>query len=62
MNSSRLKSYGSNLKRIAEADARDSQRQVIRSNNFKASLVDDPLRSGPDLVGTIESIRQRSSK
>jgi hypothetical protein len=62
MNSSGLKSYGSNLKKIAEADARDGQRQVIRSSTFKASLVDDPLRSNSDLVGTIEAIRQRTSK
>ena len=58
MNSARLKSYGCNLKKIAEANARDDQMQIIRNNRFKASLVDDPLQSSPDLVRAIEASRK----
>lgn len=58
MSSARLNRYGSHIKKIAEATARDGQMQVIRNNRFKASLVDDPLRSSPDLVRAIELSRQ----
>ena len=62
MKSATLKSYGGNLKKIAEATARDGQMLIIRNNRFKASLVDDPLRSSPDLVRAIEISRKISSK
>ena len=58
MQSPRLTSYGSNMKKIAEAAARDDQMQTIRNNRFKASLVDDPLRASPDLVRAIEHSRR----
>lgn len=59
MESARLKNYGGNLKKIAEANARDDQRQVLRNSKFKASLVDDPLESNPDIVRAIEISRQK---
>lgn len=58
MSSARLDRYGGNLKRIAKANARDDQMQMIRSNRFRASLVDDPLRSSPDLIQAIEASRK----
>ncbi|MFT7577882.1 MAG: hypothetical protein ACI9XZ_004285 [Alphaproteobacteria bacterium] len=57
-----VKNYGSNLKKIAEANARDDQMQAIRTTQFKASLVDDPLRASPDLVRAIENSRNNSRK
>ena len=62
MNSARLKSYGCDLKKIAEANARDDQFQIIRNSQFKASLVDDPLQPNPDLVRTIEASRKNARK
>jgi len=62
MKSASLKSYSGNLKKIAKANARDDQMQIIRTNRFKASLVEDPLRSNPDLVSVIEASREKSSK
>lgn len=62
MTSARLNSYGCNLKKIAEANARDDQFQIIRNSRFKASLVSDPLQSRPDLVGAIEASRKSSRK
>ena len=62
MSSARLTSYSCNLKRIAEANARDDQFQIIHNNRFKASLVDDPLRSSPELVRTIEASRKNARK
>ncbi len=61
MDSAKLKSYGKNIKRIAEANARDDQLKVVRNNRFKASLVDDPLRSSPHLVRAIEKSRKRGA-
>ena len=57
-----VKNYGSNLKKIAEANARDDQMQVIRTSRFKASLVDDPLQASPNLVRAIENSRNKSRK
>ena len=62
MSSASLKTYGGHLKKIAEASARGDQMQVIINNRFKASLVDDPLRSNPKLVQTIEESRKTTRK
>lgn len=62
MSSASLKSYGGNLKKIAEANSRGDQMQVIINNRFKASLVDDPLRSNPELKRAIEQSRKSSRK
>lgn len=58
MKSIGLDNYGRNLKKIAKATERDNQMQVIRSSRFKASLIDDPLQSSPDLVRAIEKSRE----
>ena len=62
MSSARLEKYGSNMKRIAEANARDDQFQLLRNSRFKASIVDDPLRQSPDLVHVIEASRKTVRK
>ena len=62
MSSARLDNYGCNMKRIAEANARDDQFQLLRNSRFKASLVDDPLRPSPDLVHVIEASRKAGRK
>ena len=62
MKSASLESYGGNLKKIAKANARDGQMEVIRSSRFRASLVADPLRTSHDLVSVIEGARKISSK
>ncbi len=62
MSSARLTSYVGNLKKIAEANARDHQFQIIHNDRFKASLVDDPLRSSPELVRTIDASRKNARK
>lgn len=59
MSSAKLNSYGGNLKKLSEANARDDQLQVIRRNRFKASLVDDPLRSSADITHAIEISRRK---
>ncbi len=62
MKTANLESYGGNLKKIAKANARDDQMEVIRNSRFKASLVEDPLRTNHDLVHVIEASRKISSK
>lgn len=62
MSSASLKNYGGNLKKIADANARGEQMQVIINNRFKASLVDDPLRSNPEVARSIEQSRKSSRK
>lgn len=58
MSSVRLKSYSSNFKKIAEANERDGQMQLIRKSRFKASLVDNPLESNPDIVRAVNESRK----
>lgn len=58
MSSVRLKSYSSNFKKIAEANARDGQMQLIRKSRFKASLVDNPLESNPEMVRAVKESRK----
>jgi hypothetical protein len=62
MKSAMLLMYGNNLKKLAEANSRDNQMQVIRNTQFKASLVDDPLGTQSNLVHIFEASRHRSSK
>ena len=59
MKSGALKSYSSNLKKIAEAAQRDEQMRVARNGKFKASLVDDPLKTDSCLVDVYKKARQR---
>ncbi|MBU2531240.1 MAG: hypothetical protein KKB37_00760 [Alphaproteobacteria bacterium] len=60
--SGKLRSYGSTVKRIADANARSHQIKEIRKSGFKASLVDDPLRPSPDLARAIEISRREKKK
>jgi hypothetical protein len=63
MKSAMLSMYGSNLKKLANATARDDQMQVIRNSQFKASLVDDPLGArSSNLVHVFETARLRDPK
>jgi hypothetical protein len=58
MSSKRLGSYGEHIKKIADAAGRNDQIEIIRKSRFKASLVDDPLDSNPDLAKAIENSRK----
>lgn len=58
MKSPTLKNFGSHMKRVAEASARDDQRRVIRSSRFKASLVADPLQPRDDIVRALDLVRK----
>jgi hypothetical protein len=58
MSPKRLDNYGNHIKKIAKANGREGQIKIIRKNRFKASLVDDPLASNPDLTKAIENSRK----
>ena len=61
MKSSVLKSYSSNMKKVAKAAEREERMRVARAGKFKASLVDDPLKTDACLVDAYEAARCRDA-
>ncbi len=54
--------FTKNLRNVLMSTSSDSAAQAVRTQGFRASLVDDPLNSQVDIGKTLVALRERSSR